>query len=135
MTGTMERTLRGTLILLGVALSLATSACVGAPADPDDEDDLATSAQELGPFSQGDQDDTGLDEEEAGDEDDGGNPDGSGNAGSGSAPEGGIVLPGQDSEDPQPQPWRSTPGEESENNVLPAMHSTSSTPSSGQHGN
>ncbi|MEZ4295909.1 MAG: hypothetical protein R3B70_13120 [Polyangiaceae bacterium] len=131
----MERTLRGTLLLVGVALALATSACVGAPAYPDDEDDLATSAQELGPFTQGDHDDTGLDEDEADDEDEAGDPGGSGSAGSGSSPEGGIVLPGQDLVDPQPQPWRITPGEECENNVVPHVHSTSSTPSSGQHGN
>ena len=128
MSGTVIQRKGFALLALGVALALASVGCIGAPGDDSDED-VGDAVQQLDSVgSPGSQQDG---EAAAGDQDDE-----DANLGGDIEAEGDIE-PGEDSEDPQPVPWR-PPSDPDDSEADPdPSHMTqgsSSTPSGGTGG-
>jgi hypothetical protein len=117
------------LLALGVALALASAGCVGAPGGPDDDgEDIADAVQQLDSVDGSGSDGDG----EAAD----GDQDGEDGAPGSDIEEEGGVEPGEESEDPQPVPWRPVSTSDSDPDPDPTHmpQGSSSTPSNGTGG-
>lgn len=126
-----KKNLRGALILIGAAFVFATTGCISER--PVVDESLGVAVQELDGIADSDGDGYDDNEEGLGDEDAGESPgaQAAGNPEGEEESDSGVENPGEDSEGPEPVPWRVLPGDDSENSVNPLHIQQSTSGSSG----